>query len=85
MYEPTWRTGGGCASATVWRSPLDRYVFLRIGRKQVSEITTADVLRVIVPIWHTKTATAVAPNEGPHSLDHKMGYALPRYLTDDLI
>ena len=28
-----------------------------IGRKRVSEIKTADVLGVIVRIWHTKTET----------------------------
>ena len=58
LYEPTWRTSGADSSATVWRSSLQRYVFPKLGRKPVSEITTADVLAVIVPIWHTKTATA---------------------------
>ena len=58
LYEPTWRTGGRAASAEVWRSSLKRYVFPKLGRKPVSDITTADVLGVIVPIWHTKTATA---------------------------
>ena len=58
LYEPTWRTGGRAASAEVWRSSLKRYVFPKLGRKPVSDITTADVLAVIVPIWHTKTATA---------------------------
>ena len=33
-------------------------MFPKLGRKPVSEITTADVLAVIVPIWHTKMATA---------------------------
>ena len=46
------------ASAEVWRSSLKRYVFPKLGRKPVSDITTADVLGVIVPIWRTKTATA---------------------------
>ena len=58
LYEPTWRAGGADSSAQVWRSSLERYVFPKLGRKPVSEITTADVLAVIVPIWHTKTATA---------------------------
>ena len=58
LYEPTWRAGGADSSARVWRSSLERYVFPKLGRKPVSEITTADVLAVIVPIWHTKTAPA---------------------------
>ena len=58
LYELTWRTGGRAASAEVWRSSLKRYVFPKLGRKPVSDITTADVLGVIVPIWHAKTATA---------------------------
>ena len=33
-------------------------MFPKLGRKPVSEITTAEVLGVIVPIWHIKTATA---------------------------
>ena len=33
-------------------------MFPKLGRKPVSEITTADVLAVIVPIWHIKTAAA---------------------------
>ena len=58
LHEPTWHAGSADPSAKVWRSSLERYVFLKLGRKPVSEITTADVLAVIVPIWHTKTATA---------------------------
>ena len=58
LHEPTWHAGSADPSAKVWRSSLERYVFAKLGRKPVSEITTADVLAVIVPIWHTKTATA---------------------------
>ena len=58
LHEPTWHAGSADPSAKVWRSSLERYVFPKLGRKPVSEITTADVLAVIVPIGHTKTATA---------------------------
>ena len=57
LYEPKWRAGGADSSAQVWRSSLERYVFPKLGRKPVTEITTADVLGVIVPIWHAKTET----------------------------
>ena len=52
---------------------LEVDVFPKLGRKPVSEITTADVLGVIVPIWHTKTATARRV-KGPHLVDHEMGH-----------
>ena len=39
-----------------WRS-MERYVFPRIGRRRVSEVTTADVLEILTPIWHVKAAT----------------------------
>ena len=42
-----------------WRS-LERYAFLRIGRRPVSEVNTADVLEILTPIWHVKAETARA-------------------------
>ena len=41
-----------------WMSSLDRYAFPRIGKLRVSEVTSADVLEILSPIWHTKPATA---------------------------
>ncbi|WP_295317540.1 integrase arm-type DNA-binding domain-containing protein, partial [Roseobacter sp.] len=38
-----------------WRSTLDTYAKPVLGRKQVSEISVQDVLRVLQPIWLTKT------------------------------
>ncbi len=58
LHEPTWRLGGGAPSDKVWRSSLTRHVFPRLGAKLVSEITTADVLSVLVPIWQAKAETA---------------------------
>ncbi|MDE0445975.1 MAG: hypothetical protein OXH96_04820 [Spirochaetaceae bacterium] len=57
LCEPTWRTSAADSSAKVWRSSLERYVFPKLGRKPVSQTTTADILAVIAPIWHNKTAT----------------------------
>ena len=58
LHEPTWKAGGGASSAKVWRSSLRTYAFPRFGSKRVHEITSGDVLRVLTPIWHTKTETA---------------------------
>ena len=41
-----------------WRSTLDNYASPVIGAKLVTEIDTQDVLRVLKPIWETKTETA---------------------------
>jgi len=41
-----------------WHSTLNTYANPIIGQKRVSEITMQDVLRVLEPIWQTKTETA---------------------------
>ena len=41
-----------------WLSSLSRFAFPRIGRMPVSEVTRADVLEILTPIWHRKAATA---------------------------
>jgi integrase len=41
-----------------WSSTLDTYAKPVLGSKRVSEITMQDVLRVLEPIWQTKTETA---------------------------
>ena len=41
-----------------WRSTLDRYAAPVLGAKPVDQIAVQDVLRVLEPIWHTKTETA---------------------------
>ena len=44
--------------ANDWPTSLRLYAFPRIGKKLVSEITSADLLRVLTPIWHDKPETA---------------------------
>ncbi|WP_295533772.1 site-specific integrase [uncultured Thioclava sp.] len=41
-----------------WRSTLDTYAVPVIGTYPISQIAPADVLRVLEPIWETKTETA---------------------------
>ena len=41
----------------MWRS-FENYVLPRIGQRPVSEVTAADVLEILEPIWHTKPKTA---------------------------
>jgi integrase len=42
-----------------WLSSLKAYAFPKIGRMRVNDITTADVLDVLTPIWTTKAETAL--------------------------
>ena len=37
---------------------LRRYVYPALGSTPVDEITTADLVRVLLPVWHTKAETA---------------------------
>ncbi len=52
-----WR---GSRQAQTWLRSLERYAFPRIGNRPVSEVTSADVLEVLTPIWHVKAETARA-------------------------
>ena len=44
--------------AREWLSSLGRLAFPRIGKVPVSEVTSADVLEILTPIWHRKAETA---------------------------
>ncbi|WP_386173742.1 tyrosine-type recombinase/integrase [Sulfitobacter sp. R86518] len=55
IHEPTWRNKKHAAQ---FISTLETYTFPRIGNLKVSEVTTADVLAVLQPIWLEKPETA---------------------------
>ena len=50
-----WREGRHAQS---WWTSLERYAFPRIGARPVSDVTGAEVLDVLTPIWHAKPSTA---------------------------
>lgn len=54
-HEDTWRSA---KHAQQWRNTLNTYASPVFGRVAVSEIDQAHVLRVLAPIWKTKTETA---------------------------
>ena len=45
-----------------WPASLERFVFPRFGERPVSEVSSADVLGVLAPIWHDKPETARTDN-----------------------
>ena len=53
--EHEWRNAKHAAQ---WSSSLETYAYPVIGSSLVSEITTEDILRLLEPIWTTKTETA---------------------------
>lgn len=55
MHRPTWRNPKHAAQ---FISTLETYTFPRMGRIRVSDVTTADVLSVLSPIWLDKPETA---------------------------
>ena len=56
IHAENWKDGGKTEAR--WRATLATYAFPRIGHKSVADITTADVLAVLVPIWNDKPETA---------------------------
>ena len=55
FHRPNWRNAKHAAQ---WDSTLRTYVYPRLGRRRVSDIDTAEILKVLTPIWHTKAETA---------------------------
>jgi integrase len=53
--KSSWRN---TKHAAQWTSTLKTYAFPMIGRLSVSEVAVGDVLKVLEPIWTTKTETA---------------------------
>ena len=51
-----WRDGG--RSEAIWRASLQTYIFPAIGSVPVDQISTGDLARALLPIWHTKSETA---------------------------
>ncbi len=55
MRRPTWSNSKHAAQ---WSNTLETYAFPKIGSKLVTDITTADILAVLSPIWTEKPETA---------------------------
>ena len=55
LRRPTWRNWRHAAQ---WQYTLNHYANPALGGMRVDEITTADVLDVLEPIWTSKTETA---------------------------
>ena len=56
IHEPSWKDGG--RSAGSWRSTLGRYAYPQLADKSVAEITSEDVLAVVLRVWQARRETA---------------------------
>ena len=65
---------------TDWRNSLRRYAFPRIGNRPVSEVTSADVLAILGPIWHTQPSRAKSVKQRLHSV---LEWAIAMNLRND--
>lgn len=55
LHRPTWKNEKHAAQ---FISTLETYVFPRVGGHKISDVTSADVLAVLSPIWTQKPETA---------------------------
>jgi len=55
IHRPTWRNPKHAAQ---FLTTLETYAFPKIGKVKVGDVTTADVLAVLTPIWTAKPETA---------------------------
>ena len=53
--RPGWRSA---KHPQTWLRSLERYAFPRIGARPVCDVTGADVLEILAPVWHAKPQTA---------------------------
>ena len=56
IHEPGWKDGRKYANR--WRVSLRHYAMPRLGKMRVSDISTADVMAVLLPIWNEERETA---------------------------
>ena len=78
IHKVSWKDGG--RSAKIWQSSLDRYATPHIGAKRVSDVTSADVLRVLMQIWEDKPETA---RRIKHRISAIMRWAVAQGLRED--
>ena len=55
QLRPGWRSP---LNARLWLASLERHVFPHIGKMPIAEVTSADVIGILAPIWHEKAPTA---------------------------
>ncbi len=78
IHRATWKDSG--RSAKIWRSSLNTYAAQRIGTKRVSDVTSSDVLGVLMQVWNEKPETA---RRLKHRISAVMRWAVAQGYRDD--
>jgi len=55
VHSANWKDSG--RTEKIWRAGMRAYVMPQLGRKRVDQITTADVMSVLLPHWSAKRET----------------------------
>ena len=55
QLRPGWRSP---RHARLWLASLEHHAFPHIGKMPIAEVTGADVIGILAPIWHEKAPTA---------------------------
>ena len=50
-----WKSGG--RQEAIWRRTVEQYAMPCFGRRRIDQVTTADVMAVLLPEWYTKNET----------------------------
>ena len=76
-HTPGWKNAKHAAQ---WTSTLEAYAYPIFGHKHVREVSKADVLAVIEPIWSSKNETATRVR---NRIELVLGYAVQRELRPE--
>ena len=78
IHSESWKESS--KTAKLWRTSLENYAIPQLRGKLVSEITTADVLACLLPIWAGKRETAMKVRRRIRAV---MQWAIPQGYRDD--
>ena len=79
IHKGAWRASG--KTARQWEASLRDHAFPRIGKKSVDQLTTADMMAVLLPLWTSKYVTA---RKLLHRIGSVMKWAIAQgYRTDN--
>ncbi|WBS04652.1 tyrosine-type recombinase/integrase [Pseudoduganella sp. SL102] len=65
IHQHTWRNE---KHASQWTNTLKTYAYPIFGTKAVSDVSKADILAALTPIWTTKSATAARVKQRIHAV-----------------
>ena len=56
LHQTAWKNS--CRTAQLWQATMRDYAYPHLGGKAVDQVTTAEVMAVLLPIWSRKHETA---------------------------